>query len=53
MNITRAGSQASVQGPADWFTGAVRLDPLFTAPAPARAAGGASGIGTGPHPRRR
>ena len=39
MNITRAGSQPSNKGPADWFTGTVRVDPLFTAPAPARVAG--------------
>ena len=39
MNITRAGSPASSKGPSDWFTGTVRIDPLFTAPAPARAAG--------------
>ena len=38
MNITRAGSQASNRGPADWFTGTVRIDPLFSAPAPARVA---------------
>jgi quercetin dioxygenase-like cupin family protein len=36
MDITRAGSQPSNRGPADWFTGMVRIDPLFTAPAPAR-----------------
>jgi quercetin dioxygenase-like cupin family protein len=41
MNITRAGSQASTRGPADWFTGTVRIDPLFQAPAPARAAAAA------------
>ncbi len=41
MNITRAGSQPSNKGPADWFTGTVRIDPLFTAPPPARAAGAA------------
>jgi len=41
MNITRAGSQPSNKGPADWFTGTVRIDPLFTAPTPARAAGAA------------
>jgi quercetin dioxygenase-like cupin family protein len=35
MQITRAGSQPSGKGPADWFTGAVRIDPLFTAPDPA------------------
>jgi quercetin dioxygenase-like cupin family protein len=38
MNITRAGSQPSTKGPADWFTGTVRLDRLFDAHAPARAA---------------
>ena len=38
MEITRAGSQPSSQGPADWFTGTVRIDPLFAAKAPARAA---------------
>jgi quercetin dioxygenase-like cupin family protein len=41
MNITRAGSQPSGKGPADWFTGTVRIDPLFSAPAPARVAGAA------------
>ena len=39
MEMKRAGSQASARGNADWFTGTVRLDPLFQAPAPARAAG--------------
>jgi quercetin dioxygenase-like cupin family protein len=39
MEITRAGSQPSNKGPADWFTGTVRIDPLFQAMAPARAAG--------------
>jgi hypothetical protein len=41
MDIKRAGSQPSGKGPSDWFTGTVRLDPLFQAPAPARV-GGAS-----------
>src|SRR5205823_14996854 len=41
MDITRAGSQPSARGPGDWFTGTVRIDPLFQAPAPARAAGAA------------
>ncbi len=36
MEIKRSGSQPSVKGPQDWFTGTVRLDPLFTAPGPAR-----------------
>src|SRR5436190_19125738 len=39
MEITRAGSQPSAKGPGDWFTGTVRIDRLFQAPAPARAAG--------------
>lgn len=29
MEITRAGSRPSSQGPGDWFTGRVRIDPLF------------------------
>ena len=41
MHIARAGAQPSVKGPADWFTGTVRMDPLFSAPAPARAVGAA------------
>lgn len=41
MDITRAGSNPSTVGPAEWFTGTVRIDPLFTAPAPARTAGNA------------
>ena len=39
MEIKRAGSQPSAKGPADWFTGTVRIDPLFSAPVPARVAG--------------
>ncbi|KQW31659.1 cupin [Rhizobium sp. Root274] len=39
MDIKRAGSQPSGKGPPEWFTGTVRLDPLFPARAPARAAG--------------
>lgn len=39
MDIKRSGSQSSNPGPADWFTGAVRIDPLFQASAPARAFG--------------
>ena len=41
MDIKRSGSQPSAKGPADWFTGTVRIDPLFAASAPARAAGNA------------
>ena len=40
MDITRVGTQASMKGPDDWFTGTVRLDALFQAHAPARATGG-------------
>ena len=39
MDITRAGSQTSRQGQADYFTGAVRIEPLFEAPPPARVVG--------------
>ena len=42
MEIKRAGSQPSNIGPADWFTGTVRIDPLFQASAPARVAGAAA-----------
>jgi quercetin dioxygenase-like cupin family protein len=38
MEIRRAGSEPSGTGPAEWFTGRVRLDPLLTAPDPARVA---------------
>ena len=36
MEIKRSGSQPSARGPSDWFTGTVRIDPLVSAPAPAR-----------------
>ena len=36
MEIKRSGSQPSGKGPADWFTGTVRIDPLFEAADPAR-----------------
>src|SRR5437660_10872729 len=39
MEIKRVGSQSSVKGPADWFTGIVRIDPLFQAPEPALVQG--------------
>ena len=39
MDIKSNGSQPSSQGRTDWFTGAVRIDFLFQAPAPARVAG--------------
>ena len=40
MDITRAGSRESAKGNADWFTGTVRIDPLFQTSAPARASAG-------------
>ena len=39
MDIKRSGSQPSGKGPSEYFTGAVRIDPLFEAPDPARAVG--------------
>lgn len=39
MQITKIGSQPSAKGPSDWFTGAVRIDPLFAAPDPAFVSG--------------
>jgi len=41
MNIKRNGSQASVKGSSEYFTGNVRIDPLFQAPGPGQF-GGAS-----------
>ena len=41
MEIKRGGTQASRKGPADWFTGSVRIDPLFQAAEPARGQGAA------------
>src|ERR1041384_5201156 len=40
MEIIRAGSQASRPGPAEWFTGTVRIDPLFPVREPGRASAG-------------
>ncbi|MEE7457580.1 cupin [Methylorubrum populi] len=39
MEIRRAGSQPSGTGPAEYFTGSVRIDPLFSPPEPARSTG--------------
>jgi len=39
MKIQRTGAQPSIPGPDDWFTGTVRIDPLFSADEPARVAG--------------
>jgi len=38
MEIKRAGSQPSNKGPADWFTGTVRIDPLIQPKEPSRVA---------------
>jgi quercetin dioxygenase-like cupin family protein len=39
MDIKRSDSQSSNKGSVDYFTGTVRIDPLFTAPSPARVVG--------------
>jgi len=39
MDIKRSGSQPSAKGPAEYFTGTVRVDPLFEAHDPARTSG--------------
>ena len=41
MKITRSGSSPSATGPSDWFTGRVRIDPLYAPAGDARAAGNA------------
>ena len=39
MEIKRIGTQPSAKGPSEWFTGTVRIDPLFQAPDPALVSG--------------
>ena len=39
MEIKRVGSQQTSTGPAEWFSGSVRIQPLFEAPEPARVRG--------------
>ena len=39
MEMTKSGSQPSAKGPADWFTGSVRIDSPFQRQAPARISG--------------
>ncbi len=41
MEIRRIGRQPSARGPAEWFTGTVRIDTLIAAPDPARVAAAA------------
>lgn len=40
MQIKRNGSTPSAKGPAEWFTGTVRIDSLFSADEPSRLGGG-------------
>ncbi|PDS63038.1 cupin [Rhizobium anhuiense] len=40
MKIDKNGTQSSGKGPADWFTGTVRIDPLFPASDVRRASAG-------------
>jgi quercetin dioxygenase-like cupin family protein len=39
MDIKRVGTQPSTKGSAEWFTGSVRIDPLFQTPDPAMVQG--------------
>jgi quercetin dioxygenase-like cupin family protein len=39
MEVKRNGTQPSSEGSGEYFTGNVRIDPLFEAPDPARARG--------------
>lgn len=39
MSISKNGLRPSVKGPGEYFTGSVRMDPLFEAPEPARVRG--------------
>lgn len=41
MKITRAGTTPSRKGPEDWFSGTVRIDPMFEAEEPGRVSGSA------------
>ena len=45
MEIKKVGTQPSAKGLEGYFTGTVRIDPLFIAPEPARATGGGGGGG--------
>jgi quercetin dioxygenase-like cupin family protein len=49
MEIRRGGSQPSTKGSAEHFTGAVRVDPLFEAPDPARVSGASVTFEPGAH----
>jgi quercetin dioxygenase-like cupin family protein len=47
MEITKTGSKPSAKGPEDWFTGSVRIDPLFDANESRRAAAASVTFGPG------
>jgi quercetin dioxygenase-like cupin family protein len=49
MEITRIGSQPSQKGPTEYFTGSVRIDPLFGPHDPARAGGATVTFEPGAH----
>ncbi len=49
MEISRNGSRPSGKGPAEWFTGDIRIDPLFQADEPARVAGASVTFEPGAH----
>ena len=49
MEISRNGSRPSGRGPAEWFTGTVRIDPLFEAPDPAQVRGSSVTFEPGAH----
>lgn len=53
MEIKRSGSQPAGKGPADYFAGSVRIDPLFQAPDPARVLGASVTFEPGARPLRR
>ena len=52
MDIKRIGSQPPIKGSAEYFTGAVRIDPLFQANDPARAVGASVTFEAGSHTAR-
>jgi quercetin dioxygenase-like cupin family protein len=52
MNITRIGSQPSSRGPAEYFTGNVRIDSPFQRGAPARVSGAIVTFEPGARPHR-
>lgn len=50
MKIKRSGSQPSTKGPAEWFTGTVRIAPLFQPEKGARSAGSSVSFEPGARP---